>query len=232
MHRKLIAMEKKKFPGLIEPLVKNLVEYIVKQDRPMVIAYLGSGGMESVRQIIERLGRTTFEHQLIFIAVDQSATAHRIAGENLASLANVVESVEKKNLDQGEVEEIKNNSGKQFEIIYCQNDIFSLDQYFTDKYFDISFHTLFKHHLDAEQKVRLDGVLEKISKTIFEYDGAKSFFQIIPQTLVSWYDPILMNGSVFSGLRFSEKRKCKENNRLSLEFFKTAHYLLTKKMIQ
>ena len=56
MHRKLIEMEKKDFPGLVKPLVDGVVNLILGKNRSRFIGVsLGCGGMEVERQIIKKL---------------------------------------------------------------------------------------------------------------------------------------------------------------------------------
>ena len=56
MHTKLIEVERKKFPGLIKPLVDQIVSLIISNEhRPLVLANLGCGGMEIERKVIMKL---------------------------------------------------------------------------------------------------------------------------------------------------------------------------------
>ena len=66
------------------------------------------------------------------------------------------------------------------------NDIHNVDFIKSDLYeavhhktFDLIFHSLFKHHLDVNEKELVDKVCINLSRNVFEYDGYKSWFHIL-----------------------------------------------------
>lgn len=90
------------------------------------------------------------------------------------------------------------------------------------------FHSLFRHHLNNPQKKQIDSVIKTIAKSSLEYDGYKSWFVMIPQTIMVWRQPILLNATIFSDLRYSTKEEIRSRikNRQKLSFFRIGTYLL------
>jgi hypothetical protein len=64
MHTRLIEMQRKEKVGLIEPLVQKVCEYITKENRELVMANFGAGGMEVDRQVIARLLEKKYPHRI------------------------------------------------------------------------------------------------------------------------------------------------------------------------
>mgnify|MGYP001584098075 FL=1 len=52
MHGRLIEVERSKKIKLIKPLVDKISEFIFKENKPLILANLGAGGMEADRQVI------------------------------------------------------------------------------------------------------------------------------------------------------------------------------------
>lgn len=224
LHKKLIIMERKKIPGMIEPLRKRIVE-IVHTQKPDVIVNLGAGAMELERQVVESLLRSKYDKEITFVAVDRSAIAKRIGMENLADLQDRVEIEQVGDLNKGRLAE---NYKKNIRILLCSNDIFELDKEFGNKFFDLVLFAKFKHHLREAQKVRLDEIIKTIGKQLFEFDDYRSWGLLIPQSMATWKFPILINGAIFSRLRDCTKKEIKagkkEGDRLT--FFKNGSYLI------
>lgn len=229
MHKSLVRLERQSFPGLIKPLVKEATRTILSFSGPIVIGNFGSGGMEAERQIINRIHAAGIKPKIIFVGFDNSPVTHGLAKENLKNLPNV------------EIEEIGTLTGELLaaqkskiaeggiKIILCKNDIFGLDKIFAPKTFNCIFHTLFKHHLTAEQQVRLENIGLRISQKILEYDGFKHWFFItLPHTITAWDDPVFLNATIFSDLRYSTKRELadKYKQKCKIKFFKVGTYLL------
>jgi hypothetical protein len=210
MHRKLIEMEAKKFPGLIKLLVDKLLELILESRRDIVVADFGSGGMEAERQIITELCKRNYNHKVVFIGIDQSVSAHRVAKDNLRSLGGKIRTVEVEELDQAQLEGLKQGSAP-YTVVHCRNDLFDLGRLFGKEAFDISFHTLFKHHLTEPQQEKLDQVSHHVSKKVLEYDGFFDFIGMIPQTFIGWNNPVFLNAEIFSNIRYLGKDKVKRN---------------------
>jgi hypothetical protein len=233
MHRKLIEMEKKKFPGLIKLLVNKLYELVTQADSDIVIADIGSGGMEAERQVIERLIRNKYPHRVLFVGIDQSLDARTVAKENLLSLGSDITQVEVDQLTAEKLVEITPQTLGQFVVVHCRNDIFALDEVFGSSSFDIAFHTLFKHHLTPEQRDRLDQILDKVAGKILEYDGFRDYFGMIPQSFIGWNNPVFLNAEIFSNIRFLEKKNLPNiKGRLvsdNIKFSKIGYYLSIEK---
>jgi hypothetical protein len=206
MHERLIALQRRKQPGLVTPLVSAITEYIQKESRDLVVVDLGAGGMEVDRQVAEWAVKTDIEHKLTIISVDKSSTTRGIAEKNLRDLANDVEIFETGELTGNELENLRHRATKKILIVMCTNDIFELDQKFGPKYFDLVYHSLFRHHLNESERQELDDTIHVIGKRHFEFDGYKSWLVMLPQTIVGWNYPNFLNAELFSNLRFKEKR--------------------------
>ena len=230
MHTKLIEMEKKKFPGLVAPLVKKISSFISNGNGRQLVVSLGAGGMEVERQVIAHLIDNKHKHPVVFVGVDRSETAQEIAQENLRDLIDkgvVVKKIDYINEDIIN-KELNNLGSSQHLVIICRNDIFELDNDFSVDYFDLVFHTLFKHHLDKEESRKIDTVTQKVAKHTMEYDGYRSWGQMIPQTIVGWNNPVFLNAEIFSNIRFAKKRAIRENNsddQYKLSFYPLGYYI-------
>lgn len=209
MHMGLVDVERRTFPGLIEPLVSKITSFINQSETPLRILNLGSGGMEIERQVIQRLVRSGFNGKVTFISIDRSLRAHEFARTNIAEL-NLNHKIKLiPHLDIKHFESTNEPGG--ISLIQCNNDIFSLDKIFPTGFFDLVYSSLFLHHLSSSERGHLEKILCKISKKRFAYDGYHSLFHIIPQSLISWSDPILCNASVFSGIRYLTKSEVRVN---------------------
>jgi len=222
MHWRLIEIQKRDKPGLVKPLVEAIIEFVGQSNHDLVCANLGAGGMEVDRQVIRRLLDSGFKKQLVVVAIDKSATTQEIAKENLAGIKDEVELVEVAQLDKDKLETIKQQAKKNIIVVLCQNDIFGLNRIFPNKYFDLVYHSLFKHHLTDQQKKEFDGVIKYISKNSFEFDGYWSKPLLLVQSIFAWQHPIFLNGTVFSMLRYNKTVSGSERMKISN---KTAHYL-------
>lgn len=222
MHTRLMEVEKNKKIKLIKPLVDRILKFVFEQNRPLILANLGAGGMEVDRQVISELIDKRYNKPIIFIGVDKSPITNKIAKENLNSLGKGIEIFYIENLTKNRLEEIA-EANKGVSVILCKNNIFNLGIEFPPKYFDLVYNSLFKHHLTEADKEKLDKTVNEISKKYLEYDGYRSWPHIIPQSLVGWSNPVFLNGTIFSMLRYLKRNKI---NSQYVSFFKnTAHYL-------
>ncbi len=233
MHKRLIEMQEKDRPGLVKPIVETITNFIFSQNSDVVMADLGAGGMELDHQIIKKILSSNFKHKIVMIAVDKSPTTQVIAKDNLKGIFDKIDFYEVENLDETKVESIKRTSQKKVVLILCKNDIFNLDKFFPKKYFNIIYHSLFKHHLPLTLQPKFDAVINNITENIFEYDGFRSWMVIIPQTIVGWNHPHFLNAELFSNFRFLRKKdilqyaeKCKGKVKF---YTQTGQYLLIKK---
>jgi len=223
MHGRLMEIERNKKIKLIKPLVDKISEFISRENRPLVLVNLGAGGMEVDRQVISHLLEKKYDKSIIFIGVDKSPVTNKIAKENLNSLGKRIEIFDIEMLTKNRLEEIA-RSNKGVVVILCKNDIFNLNVEFPPKYFDLVYNSLFKHHLvQSSDKEKLDKIIKEISKKSLEYDGYRSWLHTIPQSIVAWNNPVFLNGTIFSMLRYLRKENL---NFSKISFFKnTAHYL-------
>ncbi|MHB8710084.1 MAG: hypothetical protein ACYC6X_00860 [Minisyncoccota bacterium] len=225
MHERLIELQKRKQPGLIAPLVSAITEYVQKESRDLIIADLGAGGMEVDRQVIEWTLRAEHPHALTIVAVDKSPVTRRIAGKNLKELADDVEIVETGELSMNELKQMRKNATKKILIVMCTNDIFNLDQKFEPHYFDLVYHSLFRHHLNAAEQDKLDRMIQTIGKRHFEFDGYKSWPHGLIQSLFAWTSPVFLNGTIISMARYKTRTDASQESGDISYYANTAHYL-------
>lgn len=228
MHQQLIALEKRKFPGLVQPLVSEICKILTTSNERQIIVNLGHGGMEVERQILNKLIKTNNSTPFFFVGIDKSETSRAIAKENLNEMAEFIEIIETKNLDNNKLDNIIKNANKRYTVILSDNNIFDLENNFHTKSFNIIFHSLFKHHIISKaEKDKLDSICINLAHTVFEFDGCKNWFlMLFPHTLTAWANPIFLNASIFSDLRYYKKSDLiKEKKGKSIKFFPIGTYL-------
>ncbi len=225
MHERLIEMQKRKRPGLVTPLVNAITEYTKKESRDLIIANLGAGGMEVDRQVAEWALKENSQHTLTIVGVDKSSITRRIADRNLKGLADRVEMVETGELTATKLGEIQKETTKKVLIVMCTNDIFGLDKKFGKDYFDLVYHSLFRHHLTPTQQIDLDRTVGAISKKHFEFDGYKSWPHGLIQSLFAWTSPVFLNGTIISMARYRAKDEISREGGDISYYDITSHYL-------
>jgi len=207
----LAATERKLFPGLINPIVKRIFRLIACENAGL-IASIGSGAMEVERQVISKLLRSGNDKPVVFIGIDISASSHNFAKQNLASIKSELTIIEIKELDDTSLQSVLNERKSLYTVILCNNDVFSLDKYFSESRFDLAYNCFFKHHVTAVDSEKIDNILKKHSKKVIEYDGVKNNFNSFIQSLFVWGKPVLLSGTVFSNLRYKKKSEIKSTN--------------------
>lgn len=224
LHKNLVKMERKKIPGMIEPLKKKIVK-IIHETSPRTVVNLGAGAMELERQVIEVLLKRGYDKDITFIAVDRSSVAKRIALENFAKLK---EEIEIEEIDHINKDKLLENNKKRIKVILCSNDIFELGKEFEKGFFDVVCFAKFKHHLRDAQKEALETLIGIIGKNTIEFDDYRSWPLLIPQSIATWAHPILMNGAVFSRLRDYSKKELisRYGKGGQLKFFKNGSYMI------
>lgn len=228
MHKELVSLEKKKFPGLIAPLVSKIYKTLSSTKERQVVVNLGHGGMETERQIINKLINMGNSIPVIFIGFDQSETSRFTAKENLKELNGVIELIEVSDFNGEKLEEIIKNTNKLYTIILSNNDIFDLEKKFQGRQLNIIFHSLFKHHIvTTAEKDKLDLICTNLAEIVFEYDGYKNwFFMLFPHTFTGWRSPVFLNATIFSDLRYYNKSELKTMARQqNIKIFPVGTYL-------
>lgn len=234
MHRKLVELESRKFPGLLSPLMRAIVRFIlnnITNKEWIIVANLGCGGMETERQVIKAISKGDETKKVVFIGIDRSQDAHSIAKKNLKRLGLLVSIYDVEKLDNQILEKLLSNERGRCVVVLCKNNIFDLRREFPQNTFDLVFHTLFKHHLNKEDKRKLDSVCVHLSKHVLEYDGYKSWpLILIPHTITGWAAPVFLNATIFSDLRYATKKQLRKNadDQWTLSFFKIGTYLRQK----
>lgn len=231
MHLKLMEVESREFPGLVKPLVGRLMELIVqKSNGPFIGVNLGCGGMEVERQIIKKLIDDKSGQRIVLIGVDQSPVTRELAKENLQDIEPFIAIHEVDTLNQTLLDSIlKKETGRHI-VILAKNDIFLLPKEFSKRTFDVIYHTLFKHHLDASQKRNLDFQVVLLANKFLEYDGYMNWHILFPQTIVGWKHPVFLSAEVLSEMRYFKKKELMGQYRnLRINFYPNlGTYLLEK----
>ncbi|MBI4099355.1 nitroreductase family protein [Candidatus Parcubacteria bacterium] len=226
MHTRLIAVERRRFPGLIRPLVARLARGIRGHTGTLVLANFGCGGMEVERQVLAGPAVSGGGSRVIFIGFDKSPAAHRIARENLSSLLPWPAFYEVEHLDHGLLQEIVRCEPAARIVILAKNNLFLLRDDFPSQTFDVVFHSLFKHHLADPQQADLDATIKELAKYSLEYDGYRSWLVMAPQTVTTWRYPVLLGATIFSDLRYRTKAELRSRYRGDrLTFFPIGTYL-------
>lgn len=227
LHYGLVHLQRKSRPGLIKPIVHRIVRFIQKERRPLIIGDLGSGGMEIERQIIDMLTQDVTHYPIIFVGFDKSPNAHYIARENLRTIGKPIDIHEIAKLDASLLKSLVLKAGNKQTIILSKNDIFELDKSFQENTFDLILHSLFKHHLNNNEKETIDKITKKLARSVLEFDGYHSWLMMIPQAIADWPNPILVNGAIFSNLRYQTKREIQKRNKgVSIYFSKIGTYCM------
>ena len=228
MHGRLIQIERNKNIGVGKPLVDMIVNFVSGAARPLTVVNLGAGGMEVDRQAIAQLLEKKYAFPLLFVGVDKSPTARRLAKENLSALGAAVKIIEGDELTRAELKTMA-AANRGVTVVLCKNDIFSLDKDFLPGDFDLIYHSLFKHHLAPALRPRLDAMMVKLAPRAYDYDGYRTWGVIVPQTVVAWNYPFFLSGTVLSNIRFDRaaavRARALPGKRLSF-YPGTGHYLL------
>lgn len=224
VYKELIRVENKDFPGLIKPLVRKIVNFIISRKGLTRIMDLGSGGGELEKQIIGDLMKKGHSAPTVLFAVDKSLAAHLVARDNLKTLpAKIVSFVEQENIDGEFLFSFRPQTV--YTVVFCKNDIFTLGQVLGRQKIDMVFHCLFSHHLDKQQRKAMENLYPQLTKNVLEYDGYRSFLHIILHTIEAWHSPIFLNATVVSDLRYDTKKQIKQRNKAA-QFFGIGTYLL------
>lgn len=215
LQRELLKIEKWKFPDILGRIRKELLKQITElgqSDRHLILVSIGAGSMEIERQLITKLRETGSKQKIIFFGIDNSEASLDIANDNLADLG--VKLIRTGNLDQAKINQLKEGvKGEQFAVVLANSDALKLETYFGQKNIDLIYHSKFKHHLPDNLKNELDRMIETVAKRGVEYDDINGwFFSFIPLKS-NWPKPLLLNGSVFSGLRDPSKKELKSNKK-------------------
>ena len=212
MHKRLIEVESRRFPGLIKPLVETLIKNIEKNKKDnIILASHGAGGMEVERQVLSNLIKKGNRKKITIVALDRSDIAHNIAEHNLKKdLGNKIKIIREKELYLSRVFGISAESSELYTVIVLRKDIFSIINEAIDDKFDISYHSLFRHHVSEKNRNLHDSILQRTSKLIIEYDGLYSRFFMLPVAVTEWHYPVFMEAAIFSNIRYTNKKEIKK----------------------
>jgi len=205
----LTKLEQEKFPGIIKPFVKE-VSNIIKYNPIFTILNWGAGSMKIERQLIELLIKNKNKKQYVFIGIDKSEASLFVAVTNYQRLESYVFFQQVDSISDVIISNIKQRTTKLYIVIFCNRDVFSLEEELISKKVELVISSFFMHHLSNSQKLKLYNLGIQMSDRIIEYDGYKSWFVLIRQSIFTWRNPLLLNGVVFSNLRYLEKKRLKE----------------------
>lgn len=207
----LTATEKRIFPGLIRPVVKKITQLIRDKNYSVIIS-IGAGAMEVEKQVIKKLVRLGNQEPVIFIGIDKSDISRSLARENLTGSPDTI-ILERNLLNEAMLKEINRETRSLYTVVLCNNDIFSLDKYFTGTSFDLAYDCFFKHHFKPEEATHIDNMLSRHAKEVIDYDGVRNRFTTYIQPLFVWNNPVMLSGTVFSNLRYKTIKDLKTQNK-------------------
>ena len=211
LQKELMEIEKWKFPDLLGPLRKEILkklEDISLPQRHTICVNLGAGSMEIDRQVIEALRRSGEYKKYIFIGIDNSIASINSARNNLSNLNLKIISLTE--LSPQILLEIKTqHENEQFIVVLLCNEALSMEKYFEPHSIDLLYFSKFKHHLPTDTKLRLDDLLSKYSNLAIEFDNLNGWFMRYVPIKSQWYQPVLLNGGIFSCLRNPTKKYLK-----------------------
>ncbi len=222
-------LERRKAPAVIAPLKNYLVGYILK-NKPKFIIEFGFGSMELVRQVIISLIQKKYQHKIIIIGFDNSSSSHSVAVKNLLGIEGL-KVIQSDLSNRSDLQEILDNGGSQYSVVISKRNIFTLDSLFNDNEVKLIFYSKFQHHLSDDDKIRLHSLVERAALNYVEFDDYLSWPLIVPQAIVAWNRPVLLNGAIFSRLRDytkSELLEMSKHDKIKLDFFSVGSYLRTK----
>ncbi len=214
MHLQLIEIERREFPGLIKPLVDNLIQFIT-QENPRTLVNFGCGGMEAERQVIERLRKTGYPNRVIFIGVDKSPVVKDIVRANMKGLEDAIDIYEVEELSREFLTGLLTVNLSRHAVVMCKNDIFGMDDSFNEGGFDLIFNSMFRHHLSESQKDSLDRISSRLAKAVMEYDNYRGWLHLIPPSIGIWNKPPLLNGAIFSRLKAPVRKELEASKQAS-----------------
>ncbi len=219
----MVVSERLRFPGLVEPLVSKLADTLCTNQDISHLIHLGSGPMEIDVQTFQRihsLGRRAPVH---FIGIDLSKAGVDFATKNFSTLPLRAEII----VDRDRLFSILSNDVTEDSVSIVQGDALEFLRAAPLSKRHLIFHSLFRHHLNDEQKSELDIIILNRHLQVVEYDGYRSLLVLILFSMGTWNHPVIMNGAIFSNRRYDFKREIRSRKPNSRFFFPAASYIAT-----
>lgn len=199
LYSDLSHVERKEFPGLSKPLRKLLVDHIASNNAAVLLD-LGCGSMEVERQTLVMLKRKSLDANPIFIGVDSAPQALQAIEANFEDLQQEV--------DIKKLDSLKDFNPKTLNkptiFFYC-GDALEVADLHGHKY-DLIFSSRFRHHLNKDEKARIDSISHRLTHYVIEYDDYHTSMSWLPPVLTAWYRPILLSAANFSQIRQPSKK--------------------------
>lgn len=227
MHHHLTRIGRRKFPGLLRPIIERMTSNILcSKDSQVRVIDVGSGGMEIERQIIQALSKKSLS-RVTFVGADISVDALSRAAKNIAEIGSgdvCVQFVER--LNQVEIEEIERSTEARFLVLLCRIHVDELLKTCPRNYFSFAFTSLFLHHVPLSERSNVLNNIATLAGDVVHYDGYRSFLNLIPQSIIAWQHPVFLNAAIFSNLRYMNKRELRDfHPKSQLTFCPHGHYL-------
>jgi 2-hydroxy-6-oxonona-2,4-dienedioate hydrolase len=209
LQKELLNIEKWKFPDIIGPLKKEVFRSIKELSdndaKPVLVASVGSGGMEVERQLILRLKKEPVARPIIFVGIDGSQSSINGAFRNLAETdVRMVQTERLESANAGDL--IREMNGERIAVIVHKGDALSLSKYFSEKSVDVLFYSKFIHHLSSGSRAGFVSSAVRVARRVVEWDDYRGFYMLVLAVIMNWKHPVLLNGAIFSCLRDPSKR--------------------------
>lgn len=227
MHEWLTRAERKSFPGLLRPLVNRVCQAISTEDKRTRLLDAGAGGMEVERQLLFALLKHGYRRSLTVVAVDSSEDALIHAGRNLSTnFGKDIRVVSRKNLSEQELARLEGETSERFLVITVATPLQEFSGVFADHSFNVSFSSLVLHHIPHNARKEFAESVARLGRLALHYDGYRSDFNLIPQSIFGWKHPIFLNAAIFSNLRYYDRKLLGAfHDGWRLAFYHHAHYL-------
>jgi SAM-dependent methyltransferase len=210
MYEQLNSVERKEFPGLLKPL-RNYLSKV----NATVFMDIGCGNMEVERQLLKVFG----DDVKVFVGIDLSSEAVGMIQKNFSEQIGTVEIRQATSLDKKTLDLCRGWKGPKHLIVFVQKDALKIDPAELKGRVDVIFSSKFRHHLPADNRLKLDELMVSVGCPALEFDDYRTAPSWIPLALTAWRKPALLNGALLSRLRQPSKKELKQAKASNVQFF-------------